>query len=73
MNAMFQGGKFNQPIGEWDVSSVSNMNDIFHAAFFNQNISSWCVTKIPSEPTNFSIRSPLTTQNKPVWGTCPVR
>ena len=41
------------------------------ATSFNQNISNWCVTNIGSEPCNFSIGSPLTESNKPVWGTCP--
>jgi len=45
---------------------------MFRDAFlFNQDISSWCVTNIGSEPTEFSIGSPLTESNKPIWGTCP--
>ena len=41
------------------------------ASSFNQDISSWCVTNITSEPDIFSINSPLSESNKPVWGTCP--
>jgi hypothetical protein len=41
------------------------------ASAFNQDISSWCVTNITSEPTDFSIDSPLIESNKPIWGTCP--
>jgi len=41
------------------------------ASEFNQDISNWCVSNISSEPTNFSLNSPLTEENKPVWGTCP--
>ena len=64
--------RFNQPIGNWDVSSVSNMIAMFEAAAsFNQDISGWCVTNIVSEPNNFSINSPLSEINKPDWGTCP--
>jgi hypothetical protein len=43
----------------------------FYASSFNQDISGWCVTNIDSEPSGFSIGSPLTESNKPVWGTCP--
>ena len=78
MSWMFSGASsesssdFNQPIGNWDVSNVTDMNDMFSYAFaFNQDISNWCVTNISSEPTNFSISSPLTESNKPIWGTCP--
>jgi uncharacterized protein (TIGR02145 family) len=63
---------FNQDISNWDVSSVTNMSAMFYeASSFNQDISNWCVTNIASEPTDFSISSPLTESNKPVWGTCP--
>ena len=37
----------------------------------DQNISSWCVTNFVSEPSSFSLVSPLSESNKPVWGTCP--
>ena len=63
---------FNQPLYDWDVSNVSNMHYLFQEALsFNQDISGWCVTNITSEPTQFSINSPLIESNKPVWGTCP--
>ena len=63
---------FNQPIGSWDVSNVTDMSYMFYSASsFNQNISNWCVTNITSEPTEFSINSPLSESNTPVWGTCP--
>jgi hypothetical protein len=48
------------------------MGDMFFYAYsFNQDISSWCVTNIDSEPGRFSIESPLSESNKPIWGTCP--
>jgi surface protein len=71
MFQMFQNSLFNQPIGDWDVSNVTQMAFMFLDSQFNQDISSWCVTKISSEPLNFSLRSPLTSGNKPEWGTCP--
>jgi surface protein len=71
MNFMFSRSLFNQAIGNWNVSNVTTMNFMFENSFFNQNISSWCVTKISSEPNGFSVGSPLTSGNKPIWGTCP--
>jgi hypothetical protein len=43
----------------------------YDAPSFNQDISNWCVANIGSEPYNFSIISPLSESNKPIWGTCP--
>ena len=47
------------------------MRDMFGYTNFNQDLSNWCVTNITSEPSGFATSSPLTTENKPVWGTCP--
>jgi hypothetical protein len=71
MREMFSSSLFNQAINNWNVSNVTNMIEMFRATPFNQAINSWCVTKIPTEPVNFSLGSPLTQQNKPIWGSCP--
>ena len=54
------------------MSNVTNMYAMFYyAESFNQDISSWCVTNIGSEPSEFSLNSPLIESYMPVWGTCP--
>jgi len=73
MKSMFELSTFNQAIGNWDVSNVTNMDYMFSDSPFNQDISSWCVKKILGEPDLFSSGSPLTSENKPLWGQCPLR
>jgi surface protein len=48
MGAMFQGANaFNQPIGNWNVSSVTNMVGMFASSTaFNQPIGSWNVSSV---------------------------
>ena len=45
MNSVFCGAEaFNQPIGSWDVSNVTDMGSMFYAAeAFNQPIGDWDV------------------------------
>jgi surface protein len=71
MTSMFHNSEFNQPIGNWDVSNVTVMEGMFAISPFNQPINRWCVTHIISEPSGFSLGSPLPQEYKPVWGTCP--
>lgn len=73
LRGMFDGAtSFNQPLDDWDVSNVTNMNGMFYGATaFNQDLSQWCVSNITQEPDDFSTNSSLTSQHKPVWGTCP--
>ncbi len=72
MSGMFAGSEFNHHIGDWDVSNVLGMDSMFlESTHFNQDLNRWCVANISTEPNNFSTGSPLTPENKPVWGTCP--
>jgi surface protein len=71
MNSMFNGAQaFNQNIGAWNVSSVTNMNNMFqYASVFNQDLSGWdiSVNLVPRPPSQFSTGSALTSANTPFW------
>ena len=46
---------FNQPIGDWDVSSVTNMNGMFSIArAFNQPLGDWDVSSVTNMTLMFS-------------------
>jgi surface protein len=48
MDTMFYDNDvFNQPIGSWDVSNVTNMDGMFQSSNgFNQPLSGWNVSKV---------------------------
>ena len=50
MNTMFQLAQaFNQDIGDWDVTAVTDMGNMFAGAYdFNQDIGDWDVAKVKS-------------------------
>lgn len=73
LGSFYYNTSFNQDIGSWDVSSVLYMRSMFQeAASFNQDLSGWCVQNFYNGlPNEFATGSLLTTENLPVWGTCP--
>jgi len=58
---------FNQPIGDWDTSSVTNMSSVFHQnTAFDQPISNWDITNVTSMQTSsfeFGSTTPISTVN----------
>ena len=56
MSKIFMGlgyRTFNQPIGHWDVSNVTNMSSMFSDTQFNQSIGDWDVSKVTDMSSMF--------------------
>lgn len=73
MSYMFSASPtFDQDLDLWNVKSVSNMSRMFKGTTYpdRHNLSQWCVASISSAPTEFCPKN-WSTQNWPVWGTCP--
>ena len=70
MNRLFGNGveqNFNQDIGDWDMSSVTNTSYMFDSARgFNQDISDWDVSNV-SNMSNMFTGAAAFNQNISVW------
>jgi surface protein len=62
MSEIFRDIDFNQPIGNWDVSSVTNMGGMFYDSPFNQPIGDWDVSSV----TDMSVMFRSSPFNQPI-------
>ena len=72
MSRMFASTSFNEPIGNWDVSKVTDMSYMFSRAFFfNQPIGNWDVSHVTNMNRMFSQAIRF---NQPIgnWDVCNV-
>ena len=65
----FNPSNFNQPIGDWDVSSVANMYSMFSGSSFNQALGDWDVRNV-LQCDGFSYNTPQWTLPQPNFTNC---
>ena len=69
---MFHSASFNSDIGDWDVSSVTNMKAMFQdAKSFNQDIGDWNVSNVTNVTKMFNSASSFD-QDLSGWKLCKV-
>ena len=54
ITSMFQNSNFNQPVNNWDISSVVGSSAAFKDSAFNQSLSDWDVSKITDMRSMFA-------------------
>ena len=62
---------FNQPIGSWDVSNVTDMSGMFRGSVFNQDIGSWDITRVLKYNSMFKDNN-VFNQDISTWDCCIV-
>ena len=63
----YEKGNFNEDIGGWDVSKVTNMGSMFmYAAAFDQDISNWDVSEVTNMNSMFNSATAMN-QNLSPW------
>ena len=66
---MFSETNFNQDIGNWDTSNVTEMWYMFASSSFNQDISNWNVNNVRG-CDEFSLQGNLAPINSPNFTNC---
>ena len=74
MESMFEGVyQFKSDLSLWDVSKVTNMDKMFRGCMqFMASLDMWCVPLITEPPIDFITNGSMPSNNRPIWGTCPV-
>jgi hypothetical protein len=75
MSNMFCNTIFNQPLGIWNVSNVSDMSNMFYNSSFNQTLEDWNVGKLEkcnymfdhSDGNNLNCNNSNVTQSVAKW------